>query len=344
MLIVMDHDATDQEIEAVVNTINLSGFSARPIKGGARVAIGVLHNPGAVDAYKFLSLHGVKEVIPVTKPYKLVSREFQPDNTIVRVGDIRIGADEIVIIAGPCAVESEEQAMATAMSVKEAGAKLYRGGAFKPRTSPYAFQGLGEKGLQILAKVRSETGLPVVTEAIDHENIDMVAEYADVVQIGARNMQNFSLLKKAGKIGKPVLLKRGIAATVDEWLMAAEYIMDAGNPNIVLCERGVRTFADHSRNTLDISAIPVVQRESHLPVIVDPSHAAGRRDQVLQLGCAAVAAGAQGLIVEVHHSPDSALSDGAQSLYPHQFKELHQKVSRIFEISRRPLQQIGQQQ
>jgi 3-deoxy-7-phosphoheptulonate synthase len=342
MLIVMSHDATDSDIEAVVDTITQSGFSARAIKGGARVAIGVLHNPGAVDAYKFLSLQGVKEVIPVTKPYKLVSREFQPENTVVRIGDIKIGGDELVMIAGPCAVESEEQALATARAVKEAGAKLYRGGAFKPRTSPYAFQGLGEEGLKILAKVRAETGLPVVTEAIDHENIDMVAEYADVVQIGARNMQNFSLLKKAGRIGRPILLKRGISATVDEWLMAAEYIMEAGNSNIVLCERGVRTFADHSRNTLDISAIPVVQKESHLPVIVDPSHAAGRRDQVQQLGCAAVAAGAKGLIVEVHYRPDSALSDGAQSLYPGQFKELYQRACRIFDICRSPLDQLKQ--
>jgi 3-deoxy-7-phosphoheptulonate synthase len=332
MLVVMDQKATAAEIDAVIQAIEQAGYTARPIPGGERVAIGVLYNKGAVDASRFLGLRGVKDVIPVTRPYKLVSREFQPEDTIVRVGDVAIGNGHMVIIAGPCALESEEQALIIAREVRKGGAQLFRGGAFKPRTSPYAFQGLGEEGLRILARVREETGMPVVTEALDHELYDLVEQYADVVQIGARNMQNFSLLRRAGRSRKPVLLKRGIAATIEEFLMAAEYIMEAGNNQVILCERGVRTFAHHSRNTLDISAIPVIRKESHLPIIVDPSHAGGRRDQVIPLSRAAVAVGAHGLMVEVHHAPEQAMSDGAQSLYPHQFATLCRQVRAIVEV------------
>lgn len=330
MLIVMEQKATSKEIEAVVSAIENRGYTARPIPGGDRVSIGVLHNKGAVDASLFLGLPGVKEVIPVTRPYKLVSREFKPEDSVIRVGDIAIGKGNFTMIAGPCAIESEDQAMTTAQIVKEAGAQLFRGGAFKPRTSPYSFQGLGEEGLKILAKIRRETGMPVVTEVMDYENFDLVEEYADVIQIGTRNMQNFSLLRRAGKAKKPVLLKRGMAATIDEWLMAAEYILEGGNTQVILCERGVRTFVHHSRNTLDLSAVPFVHNESHLPVIIDPSHAAGRRDQVIPLSRAAVAVGADGLMVEVHHSPDDALSDGGQSLYPEQFKQLCENARSIF--------------
>jgi 3-deoxy-7-phosphoheptulonate synthase len=332
MLIVMEHKATSTEIEAVVSAIENRGYTARPIPGGDRVSIGVLNNEGAVEASLFLGLPGVKEVIPVTRPYKLVSREFKPEDSVIPVGDIAIGKGNFTIIAGPCAIESEDRALTTARLVKEAGAQLFRGGAFKPRTSPYSFQGLGEEGLKILAKVRRETGMPVVTEVMDYENFDMVEEYADVIQIGTRNMQNFSLLKRAGKAKKPVMLKRGMAATIDEWLMAAEYILAGGNSQVILCERGVRTFVHHSRNTLDLSAVPFVRNESHLPVIIDPSHAAGRRDQVIPLSRAAVAVGADGLMVEVHHSPDDALSDGAQSLYPEQFKQLCEKARSIFKL------------
>ncbi len=332
MLIVMEKKATADQIEAVVAAIESKGYTARPIPGGDRVSIGVLNNEGPVDPDFFLSMAGVKDAVPVTKPYKLVGREFQQTNTIIELGDIRLGSDHFVIIAGPCAVESEKQALTIANSVKEAGAQLFRGGAFKPRTSPYSFQGLGEKGLEILAKVREETGLPVVTEVMDFETFDLVESYTDIIQIGTRNMQNFSLLRRAGKAQKPILLKRGMAATIDEWLMAAEYILQAGNSKVILCERGVRTFAHHSRNTLDLSAIPVVQKESHLPIIVDPSHAAGRRDQVIPLSRAAVSVGAHGIMVEVHHEPEKALSDGAQSLYPEQFKNLTNQVQDLFKI------------
>ena len=331
MLVVMRQQATAEEVDTVVKVIESRGHTARPMPGGQRTAICVLHNQGPVEGSSLLALPGVKEVIPVTHPYKLVSRELQPADTVIDAGGVLIGNGHLTIIAGPCAVESEEQALTIARLVKRAGANLFRGGAFKPRTSPYAFQGLGEEGLKILAKVREETGLPVVTEAMDHEVFDIVEAYADVVQIGARNMQNFSLLRRAGRSPKPVLLKRGMAATIEEWLMAAEYIMEGGNSQVILCERGVRTFAHHSRNTLDLSAIPVVTKESHLPIIVDPSHAAGRRDQVVPLSRAAVAVGCHGLMVEVHHKPEAALSDGAQSLYPAQFEELCKQIGPIFD-------------
>ncbi len=332
MLLVMNQNATSEQIDSVVSAIKKYGYIPRPIPGGERVSIGILYNKGPVDGSLFLGMPGVKEAIPVTRPYKLVSREFQPKETIIRIGDVAIGNGSLTIIAGPCAVESETQALTIAKHVKAAGAQIFRGGAFKPRTSPYSFQGLGKEGLEILAKVRETTGMPVVTEVMDYENFDLVEEYADVIQIGARNMQNYSLLKRAGKAKRPVLLKRGMAATIDEWLMAAEYILEGGNSQVILCERGVRTFVHHSRNTLDLSAVPFVQNESHLPVIVDPSHASGRRDQVIPLSQAAVAVGADGLMVEVHHAPEEALSDGAQSLYPEQFEKLSSQVRSIFDL------------
>ena len=332
MLIVMNQKAIAEEIDSVVKVIESKGYTARAIPGGERVSIGILHNHGPVDASLFLGLPGVKDVIPITKPYKLVSREFKSEDTVVTVGEISIGNGHLTIIAGPCAVESEHQALTIARHVKQAGAQLFRGGAFKPRTSPYSFQGLGEEGLKILAKVRDATGLPIVTEVMDCETFDLVEAYADVIQIGTRNMQNFSLLRRAGRAQKPILLKRGMAATIDEWLMAAEYIMEGGNNRVILCERGVRTFVHHSRNTLDLSAVPVVCRESHLPIIIDPSHAAGRRDQVMPLSRAAIAVEAHGLMVEVHNAPEQALSDGAQSLYPYQFERLCQQVRSIFEV------------
>jgi 3-deoxy-7-phosphoheptulonate synthase len=332
MLVVMDKKATPEEIEAVVSAIESRDFTARPIPGGDRVAIGILHNKGSVDSSWVLGLAGVKEVIRITRPYKLVSRESHPEDTTVKVGDVNIGGSDLTIIAGPCAIESEEQALTIAGHVKSAGAQLFRGGAFKPRTSPYSFQGLGEKGLQIMAKVREVTGMPIVTEVMDFPTFDLVEAYADMIQIGTRNMQNFSLLKRAGRSKKPVLLKRGMAATIDEWLMAAEYIMEEGNSQVVLCERGVRTFVNHSRNTLDLSAVQVVRKESHLPIIVDPSHAAGIRDQVLPLSRAAAAMESNGLMVEVHHKPEEALSDGAQSLYPEQFEELCRQVQTIYNL------------
>jgi 3-deoxy-7-phosphoheptulonate synthase len=336
MLIVMDKTATQEQIDNVIAAIEQRGFTARPIPGGERMSIGILNNKGHVDGSPFLGLPGVKDAIHVTRPYKLVSREFKHEDTVVQVGEVPIGSSALTIIAGPCAVESEYQALTIAEHVRRSGAQLFRGGAFKPRTSPYSFQGLGEKGLKILAKVRRETGMPVVTEVMDLENMDLVTEYADVIQIGTRNMQNFSLLRKAGKASKPVLLKRGMAATIDEWLMAAEYIMEGGNSEVILCERGVRTFVHHSRNTLDLSAVSVVVKESHLPIIVDPSHAAGQRDQVIPLSRAAVAVGAHGLIVEVHHAPEEALSDGAQSLYPEQFEKMCRQVRYIYDDLKEP--------
>jgi 3-deoxy-7-phosphoheptulonate synthase len=330
----MKTGATQAEIEAVVSRIEKKGYIGRPIPGGERVAICILHNDGAVDASAFLQLPGVKEAIAVTRPYKLASRESQAWDTVVDVGGVLVGNGYLTIIAGPCAIESETQALEIARIVSKAGARIFRGGAYKPRTSPYAFQGLGEEGLKILAKVRLETGMPVATEAIDHEVYDLVEQYADIVQIGARNMQNFSLLRRAGKSRKPVLLKRGMAATVDELLMAAEYVMEGGNDQVILCERGVRTFAHHSRNTLDLSSVPVLRRESHLPVIVDPSHAAGLRDQVIPLSRAAAAVGCHGLMVEVHNAPENALSDGPQSLYPAQFDDLCRQIGAIFDVYR----------
>lgn len=332
MLVVMEKTATPEQIDQVIKVVEDKGCTARPIPGGDRVSIGVLNNKGPVDGALFLGLAGVKDAVAITKPYKLVSRETKAEDTLIQVGQNTIGNGHLTIIAGPCAIEDENQAMTIAEHVKKAGGHLFRGGAFKPRTSPYSFQGLGEDGLKILAKVRASTGLPVVTEVMDSQTFDLVEHYADIVQIGTRNMQNFSLLKRAGESHRPIMLKRGMAATIEEWLMAAEYIMARGNHQVILCERGVRTFVHHSRNTLDLSAVPVVKKESHLPIVVDPSHAAGRRDQVLPLSRAAAAANAHGLMVEVHHQPDQALSDGAQSLYPDQFELLCKQVMAIFKV------------
>lgn len=335
MLIVMRTQATAEEIRHVCETIEQMGLKAHPIPGAERTAIGITGNHGQIDLGALEDLPGVVEAIPVSKPYKLVSREVKTDDTVVRVGDATIGGKTLAVMAGPCAVESYDQAMAVAESVKKCGGQFFRGGAYKPRTSPYSFQGLGIEGLKILAKVRERFGLAIVTEAVDPESLMAVEEYADVIQIGARNMQNFSLLKLAGKARKPVLLKRGMSATLDEFLMAAEYIMSEGNYQVALCERGVRTFADHTRNTLDLSVVPAVKRLSHLPIIVDPSHGTGRRDKVIPLSRAAIAVGADGLIIEVHPHPDQALSDGAQSLYPEQFTHLMEEIRQIAPIVNR---------
>jgi 3-deoxy-7-phosphoheptulonate synthase len=329
MLIVMDKDATPAQIEAVVLKIQGLGFEAQPMPGGERVAIAILRNPGPVDPALFVDLAGVVQAIPVTRPYKLVSRELKREDTIIRWPELELGRGRFVVMAGPCAIESETQALTIAAKVKAAGAQVFRGGAYKPRTSPYSYQGLGKAGLKILKKVREETGLLTVTEAIDHDSLRLVSEYADIIQIGARNMQNFSLLRCAGRTGKPVLLKRGMYATLEEWLMAAEYIMAEGNPRVILCERGVRSIGEHVRNLLDLAVIPAARRESHLPIVVDPSHAAGRRDLVAPLTRAAVAAGCDGLLIEVHHEPEKALSDGAQSLYPEQFAALMEEIKTL---------------
>ncbi len=332
MLIVMKADATDGQVEAVVRVIEELGYRAHPMPGASRTAIGITGNQGAVDASHFENLPGVSEAVRVSKPYKLVTLDIRSDKTVVRVGDATIGGDELAIIAGPCAVESHAQAFAVAEAVRRSGAKFFRGGAFKPRTSPYAFQGLGEAGLKILEEIRETYGLKIVTEALDEAGIDLVERYADVIQIGARSMQNFTLLRRAGKSRLPVLLKRGLSATLDEWLLAAEYIMSEGNYQIVLCERGIRTFAQHTRNTLDLAAIPAVRRISHLPVIVDPSHGTGKNYMVTPLARAGVAVGADGLIVEVHDQPDHALSDGAQALTLEQYEQLVSEVRSIHEV------------
>lgn len=333
MLIVMKADATDGQIEAVVRVIEELGFRAHPMTGPSRTAIGITGNPGAIDPSRFENLPGVSETVRVTKPYKLVTLDLQPVKTIVRVGDAEIGGDELAIIAGPCAIESRTQAFAIAETVRRSGARFFRGGAFKPRTSPYAFQGLGEEGLKILAEIRDTYGLRIVTEALDEPGVDLVERYADVIQIGARSMQNFTLLRRVGRSRLPVLLKRGLSATLDEWLLAAEYIMSEGNYQVVLCERGIRTFSQHTRNTLDLAAIPAVRRVSHLPVIVDPSHGTGKNFMVTPLARAGVAVGADGLIVEVHDQPNQALSDGAQALRPDQYEQLVAEVRAIHEVT-----------
>ncbi|HYY93619.1 MAG TPA: 3-deoxy-7-phosphoheptulonate synthase [Pyrinomonadaceae bacterium] len=332
MLIVMKADATERDIAEVERIITGLGYRPHTIPGPSRTAICITGNKGPVDITPFENLHGVAEAIRVTKPYKLITLDFHPDKTVVPVGDARIGGDELAIIAGPCAVETHEQLFAVAESVRRSGARFLRGGAFKPRTSPYAFQGLGEDGLKILAEAREATGLKIVTEALDEHGVDLVERYADVIQIGARNMQNFSLLRRAGRSHLPVLLKRGLSAMLDEWLLAAEYIMSEGNYNVVLCERGVRTFAQHTRNTLDLAAIPAVRRLSHLPILIDPSHGTGHNYMVMPLARAGVAAGADGLIIEVHNHPERALSDGAQALTLEQYEHLVAEVRAIHEV------------
>ncbi|MBU8933160.1 MAG: 3-deoxy-7-phosphoheptulonate synthase [candidate division Zixibacteria bacterium] len=329
MLIVMDTSAPKSAVENVCKLIESMGLTAHPMPGAQRTAIGVTGNKLQVDADRIMTQAGVREIIHVTKPYKLVSREFYPESSVIEVGDVKIGGPEFVIMAGPCSVENREQTLIIAEAVAKGGAKILRGGAYKPRTSPYSFQGLKEEGLKILAEARDKFGLKIVTEAIDTETIDLVSDYSDIVQIGARNMQNYSLLRKAGQQKKAVLLKRGLAATVEELLMAAEYIMAEGNSNVILCERGVRTFAEHTRNTLDLSAVPYVKRTSHLPIIVDPSHGTGRKDKVIPLSRAAIAVGADGIIVEVHHDPGNALSDGPQSITPSMFEELAHQMHKM---------------
>jgi len=332
MLIAMKAGATDAEIDAVVRVIGELGYRAHPIPGAGRTAIGITGNQGPIDPSHFENLPGVAEAVRVSKPYKLVTLDLQPEKTIVRVGDATIGGVELAIIAGPCAIESRAQAFAIAETVRRSGARFFRGGAFKPRTSPYAFQGLGEDGLRILADIRETYGLKIVTEAVDEASLDLVERYGDMIQIGARSMQNFTLLRRAGKSGLPVLLKRGLSATLDEWLLAAEYIMSEGNYQVVLCERGIRTFSQHTRNTLDLSVVPAVRRVSHLPVIVDPSHGTGKNCMVTALARAGVAVGADGLIVEVHDSPSEALSDGAQALKLDQYEQMVSEVRAIHEV------------
>ncbi|PYV72541.1 MAG: 3-deoxy-7-phosphoheptulonate synthase [Acidobacteria bacterium] len=328
MLVVMQAHASAEDIRRVCDKIESLGYRAHSIPGAERTAIGITGNKGEVEPGTLDEMPGVQEVIRVTKPYKLVSRDMKEDNTVVSFPgtDATFGGPGLAIVAGPCAIESRD---AVAERVQRAGARFFRGGAYKPRTSPYSFQGLEEEALKIMAAIRDQFGLKIVTEAIDSESLELVEEYADVVQIGARNMQNFSLLKRAGRGRKPVLLKRGMSATLEEFLMAAEYVMSEGNYNVILCERGVRTFADHTRNTLDLSLIPAVQRLSHLPIVVDPSHGTGKRNKVTPLSRAAVAVGADGLLIEVHCDPDKALSDGMQSLYPDQFDELMVQVRQI---------------
>ena len=343
MLIVMRHGATEEEIAQVAATISGMGYEARVMPGRQRTTVGLVGNDGRVDPSRLAGLPGVQECIPVTKPYKQVSREWRPQPTVIQLpGGVTIGGDEVAVTAGPCSVESEKQILEAAHAVRDAGATLLRGGAFKPRSSPYSFQGLGRKGLALLARAREETGLLIVTEAMDPEGLDAVAGVADVIQIGARNMQNYSLLKQAGRSGKPVLLKRGLAATIQELLLSAEYILAEGNPNVILCERGVRTFDSATRNLFDLAAVAVVHGLSHLPIVADPSHGTGHRDMVIPLARAAVAAGADGLLVEVHPNPDQALSDGAQSLYPAQFVQMMREVRLIAEaIGRRVTEPAG---
>jgi len=337
MLIVMKSQASAEEIRAVCDYIESLGFRAHPMPGALRTAIGVTGNRGAIGQDTLEEMSGVSEVIRVTQPYKLVSREVKEEDTVIHFPgtNASIGGKNLAIMAGPCAIETREQAFTVAEQVAAAGAQFFRGGAYKPRTSPYAFQGLGEEALKIMAEIREAFGMRIVSEAMDRESLALIEEYADIIQIGARNMQNYSLLREVGRTRKPVLLKRGMSATLEELLMAAEYIMSEGNYQVILCERGVRTFIDHTRNTLDLSIVPAVQQLSHLPIIVDPSHGTGKRNKVVPLARAAVAVGADGLVIEVHHQPDKALSDGAQSIYPQQFADMMGEVRQIARVLHR---------
>src|ERR1051325_6457340 len=332
MLIVMKAGAAEQEVAAVVKVIEHLGYRPHVMPGATRTAIGITGNQGAVDPARFENMAGVAEAIRVSKPYKLITLELRPDKTVVRVGDATIGGDELAVIAGPCAIESRDQAFAVAKTVAQSGARFSRGGAFKPRSSPYEFPGLGEEGLKIMADVRKEFGLKIVTEALDVTGVDLVEKYGDIIQIGARNMQNFFLLRRAGRSKLPVLLKRGMAAMLDEWLLAAEYIMSEGNYQVILCERGVRTFAQHTRNTLDLAAVPAVRRISHLPVIIDASHAAGKNYMVAPLARAGVAAACDASMIEVHCKPEEALSDGAQALTLDEFEQMAKEVQAIHDV------------
>jgi 3-deoxy-7-phosphoheptulonate synthase len=326
----MEHGASTADVDRVVSVVQEMGYEARPMPGTQRTAVGVVGNDGMIDASRLAALPGVVQIIHVTQPYKQVSREWRNEDTIVTIAPgVSFGGPDVPVIAGPCSVESEEQIVASAQLVKAAGGTALRGGAFKPRSSPYSFQGLGKRGLELLVVARRETGLPIVTEAMDDEGAHLVAEMADCIQIGARNMQNYSLLKTVGRLGVPVLLKRGMAATITDLLLSAEYILSEGNPNVILCERGVRTFDPAARNLLDLTAIPIVHRLSHLPIIADPSHGTGLRDKVTPMARAALAAGADGVLIEVHPNPDRALSDGAQSLYPEQFQSLVEELRAV---------------
>jgi 3-deoxy-7-phosphoheptulonate synthase len=339
MVVVMAPEATQSDVDTIVDLVRMAGGEAFVSRGVSRTIIGLVGDIDQFGALNLRSRDGVGDVVRISVPYKLVSREHHPSRSVITVGGVPIGPDTVTVIAGPCTVETPEQTLTSALMAKAAGASMLRGGAFKPRTSPYAFQGLGEAGLRILAEVRAETGLPVVTEVIDPASVDLVCSYADMLQVGTRSMQNFTLLQAVGSAGKPVLLKRGMNATIEEWLMAAEYIAQRGNLDIVLCERGIRTFETATRNTLDISAVPVAQRLSHLPVIVDPSHSGGRRDLVLPLSRAAVAVGADGIIVDVHPEPAAALCDGDQALVDTDIRELATVMSTLPQLMGRTLSQ-----
>ncbi|MBC7346230.1 MAG: 3-deoxy-7-phosphoheptulonate synthase [Clostridia bacterium] len=342
MIVVMERDATEEQIQKVVSRLEREGFQVHLSRGVTRTIIGAVGDKGHLQRESLEAMEGVEKVVPVLRPYKLAAREFRPENTVVRLRQgVEIGGEAIQVIAGPCAVESFEQLLVTAEAVKASGATILRGGAFKPRTSPYSFQGLEEEGLRLLAQARAATGLPVVTEVMDPRSVPLVAEYADVLQVGARNMQNFYLLREVGAAKKPVLLKRGPSATIEEWMLAAEYIMSAGNDQIILCERGIRTFENATRNTLDLSAVPLVKSLSHLPVFVDPSHGTGRWELVTPMALAAVAAGADGVMIEVHPNPDEALSDGPQSLKPDKFAQLMRQLTRVATAVGRTLGQIA---
>ena len=329
----MKPSATARDVDAIVNVVEAIGLRAHPMPGATRTAIGITGNQGPIDGRRFENLPGVAEVIRVTKPYKLITLDLRPEKTIVQIDGATIGGSELAIIAGPCAIESRDQAFAVAEAVKLSGARFFRGCVWKPRTSPYTFQGLGEKAWEIMTAIRNEFGLKIVTEAVEESHVGLIEKYGDVIQIGARNMQNFSLLKRAGRSKLPVLLKRGMAATLEEWLLAAEYIMAEGNYNVILCERGVRTFAQHTRNTLDLASVPAIRRISHLPVIVDPSHGTGTAYMVTPLARAGIAVGADGLMIEVHNQPELALSDSAQALTLSQYAQLIEEVHAIHQLT-----------
>ncbi len=333
MIVVLKNNATKDQIKNVENKLIELGFKTHPIYGQTKTVIGAIGDKRLLNTNMILTLPGVENIVPIMRPYKLAGLELKKEPTVVDCGGVKIGGKQpIAVIAGPCAVESYEQFIEIAKSVKKSGANLLRGGAFKPRSSPYSFQGLEEEGLRIMKEAKEETGLPIVTEVVDPRDVELVASYVDVLQIGARNMQNFRLLKEVGMQGKPVLLKRGLSATIDEWLMAAEYIMSEGNEQVILCERGIRTFETATRNTLDISAVPVLKEATHLPVVIDPSHASGKAQYVAALSRAAVAAGTDGLIIEVHNDPPNAASDGEQSLRPEQFDELYTQLKKLMQI------------
>ena len=332
MIVVLEKNVKEEQLKNIIKHLEDSGFKVHQSSGEERTILGAIGVQPNFDTRKIKILEGVEEVYRITDPFKMASRSFKPQNTVIKVGNIEIGSNEVMVIAGPCSVESEEQVMTIAEIVKKGGAKILRGGAFKPRSSPYSFQGLGEEGLKFLRKAADENGLLVITEVLENSMIDLIYKYTDIFQVGARNMQNYSLLKELGAAKKPVMLKRGLSATVEDWLMSAEYILSNGNPDVFLCERGIRTFETYTRNTFDISAIPVVHKRSHLPVFADPSHATGLRDKVIPMARAAVAAGADGLMIEVHHDPEKALSDGPQALLPEQFEEMMKQVKSIANV------------